>query len=711
MAYLSHARRRFRRSWLARNLAYVPIALWLGFAYYHRSDFGLEILFAGLLLGGLALILTGRRRAWLSPVFTYDLVRTARHGQQQSHRFLFGIFLALVLYLTYTSFYSHDLWHMTRSVRMSRQERSVLAWAFVSKVLVLQYVAVLLVTPAYVAGVLPHEKQRRTLEFMLTTDLSNREIVLGVLASRLANLGQLVLTGLPVITFLEFLGGVDPQLVLVTFALIFFTMLSVGSLSVLVSIFAERPTTAIFQSYLWIFLLTLGTSCIPGVNLSNPFAVLFYVGQELDDKQSLNEMLMVILVVGALWHGFLCVVFCRWTIREFRKASLGYQPPPIPPPKQSLRRVSLQEGRGWGPYPLEPMPERRAKTPPSEATEAIPLLDVVELPPESEVEVQECPNYRYRLDEASRRRRRRVGDDALLWKETGSQLTRERIIRWFRLGLGDVIVAVSFVFLLIFHIRLDEWRGPRRADATDPANVALRGINMAALFLFLFVAAVRAAGRVSREREQQTLDTLRTVPVEASDILVTKFLGSIWDILPGFVCLAFFWVVGLLVASLHAAALPLLIAACLVYLCFMTTLGLWLSTHLGTSLRATLLTILCSLILLTNVINFIARANQSSSTLFGDDVQWFDRLYGHVVSPVQVLWTVSFSSTGLVTKDGRESSYPDILAAVVALHLYMAITALMWLSMLRRFEAEKGPPPQAEVERPASATQELCSHV
>src|SRR5437660_1620479 len=76
-----------------------------------------------------------------------------------------------------------------------------------------------LLTPAYVGGAIAEEKDRKTLEFMLATDLLNREIVLSKLGSRLANLALVVITGLPILSILQFLGGVDPNMILAGFAI------------------------------------------------------------------------------------------------------------------------------------------------------------------------------------------------------------------------------------------------------------------------------------------------------------------------------------------------------------------------------------------------------------------------------------------------------------------------------------------------------------
>ena len=48
------------------------------------------------------------------------------------------------------------------------------------------------------------EKDRRTLDYLLTTDLGDSEIVFGKLIARLATLSLILLTGLPIFSLLQF---------------------------------------------------------------------------------------------------------------------------------------------------------------------------------------------------------------------------------------------------------------------------------------------------------------------------------------------------------------------------------------------------------------------------------------------------------------------------------------------------------------------------
>src|SRR5439155_26499616 len=143
-----------------------------------------------------------------------------------------------------------------------------------------------------------------------------------------------------------------------------------------------------------------------------------------------------------------------------------------------------------------------------------------------------------------------------------------------------------------------DWFRSKQPPAADPFNSVFRNLNVGVFSLILFAAAVNAAGRVSREREQQTLESLRMLPVGAGDILFAKWFGSIWTLLPICGLLLCFWAIAAWFTALHAAALPLLFAASAIYLTFMASLGLWFSTVLKTSLRSTLFSVLVSLLLL-----------------------------------------------------------------------------------------------------------------
>src|SRR5262249_2250758 len=124
-----------------------------------------------------------------------------------------------------------------------------------------------LLTPAIVAGVIADEKQRKTLQYLLTSRLSTSEIVLGKLAARLLHVGVFLAIGVPVLSLLSLFGGVDPVEVLLAFAATIAGAYFLACLAILVSTHARRAREAISLCYLlvlfWLFVPSLITFLRP----------------------------------------------------------------------------------------------------------------------------------------------------------------------------------------------------------------------------------------------------------------------------------------------------------------------------------------------------------------------------------------------------------------------------------------------------------------
>src|SRR5438105_4440880 len=158
------------------------------------------------------------RRGWLKllgPIAVHELVRTTRRSHFVLYR-LYAYFMLILLALFY-SVWSIESDQTTWVVKVRAQQMAEFAAGFVLTFLALQLLLLAVLTPAYTAGGLAEEKERGTLEFLLATDLRNREIVLSKVTARLGNRLLTMLTGVPIVCFLQFLGGVDPFLVLTGF--------------------------------------------------------------------------------------------------------------------------------------------------------------------------------------------------------------------------------------------------------------------------------------------------------------------------------------------------------------------------------------------------------------------------------------------------------------------------------------------------------------
>ncbi|HMO37100.1 MAG TPA: hypothetical protein PKA06_13755, partial [Gemmatales bacterium] len=179
------------------------------------------------------------------PVLQYDLVTTARKSRYFAMRFFYAALLFLVLYI----FYAVKL-EGSDVGRVARQKLIDFAEFFSYTYLIIQYILVLLLTPAYVGTAIAEEKERRTLEFLMATDLKSHEIILGKTASRLGNLLMFLLAGLPVLMFVLFFGGIDPELLKNGFIATLLTAISITCVSIYCSTHAPRSRDGILRSYL-----------------------------------------------------------------------------------------------------------------------------------------------------------------------------------------------------------------------------------------------------------------------------------------------------------------------------------------------------------------------------------------------------------------------------------------------------------------------------
>lgn len=120
-----------------------------------------------------------------------------------------------------------------------------------------QMVLIVLISPAIAAGAITDEKERGTLQYLLTADLSSAELVLGKVVGRLIVIANVFLAGLPFLFVLSsflglslgFLLGVLIHTAAMTFA--------ATSASILSSVWAKRTRDAIVHLYLIIALILL----------------------------------------------------------------------------------------------------------------------------------------------------------------------------------------------------------------------------------------------------------------------------------------------------------------------------------------------------------------------------------------------------------------------------------------------------------------------
>jgi ABC-type transport system involved in multi-copper enzyme maturation permease subunit len=489
------------------------------------------------------------------------MVRTARRTRYFLMRGLYALGMVVLLFLMYQSIIVK--WASRGAPSHTRMAQ--FAEGFFNAFMGVQFVMVLFLTPAYVAGAVAEEKERRTLEFLLATDLRNREIVLSKLLSRLANLVLFLLAGLPVLSLMQLFGGVDPGLLWAGFAATALLVLSIASVSILVSVYTRRARDAIIRTgmlvigyYLlsflttWLyFYLTMRVMFSPpgtydldvveqvksGLNAFNAGSVIFGIARLMEHVTRTGNMgglLLDVLRNFAIFHGTLavvCLTLAVWRLRPvFIKQSYG---------------TPLPTGKG-----------------------------------------------RHKV-----RRRPPVKDHPILWKELhaerGSRFTRGGVVMY----IVSILIFLSPLAFMVYHHFFDDRGGQARTmeqlqrDFADSMNAYLRIVGTAVSCFLLLGVAIRAAGSVGSERDRQTMDSLLSSPLTNQDILAGKWFGSLAGARPLFFFLAFLWVLGVVTGGLHVMAVPLLIVTLAIYSALMASLGVAFSAGSKTTLRAMMWTV------------------------------------------------------------------------------------------------------------------------
>lgn len=127
---------------------------------------------------------------------------------------------------------------------------------------VAEFVIIMLQIPAFTGDAIAGERERQTLDILLTTSLKPIQIVLGKLLSSLSSLFFLTLLSLPVLGITFAIGGVHLQDIVQLFLFILISMFFIGSLGIFFSSALKRTAAATIVSYIALLLIMLGTLII-----------------------------------------------------------------------------------------------------------------------------------------------------------------------------------------------------------------------------------------------------------------------------------------------------------------------------------------------------------------------------------------------------------------------------------------------------------------
>jgi ABC-2 type transport system permease protein len=181
---------------------------------------------------------------------------------------------------------------------------------------------ILFITPGLTAGTISTEREKQTLNMLLTTSQSSMQIILGKLSSSIAFLVLMLIAGLPVYSLVFLFGGISPGQLGLIFLFFFLTMITVGSIGVMFSTITRKTIVSMIATYgtmiflagvtAFFFLITIQVNMMGGgVNTSpapfahfwasiNPGILIFTLLNPTTDN-FVNEMTQIDFPV---WAGF-----------------------------------------------------------------------------------------------------------------------------------------------------------------------------------------------------------------------------------------------------------------------------------------------------------------------------------------------------------------------------------------------------------------------
>jgi ABC-type transport system involved in multi-copper enzyme maturation permease subunit len=466
------------------------------------------------------------------PIFRRDLVAAAREREGlrlHSERYSFPGLLLVIFLGTFGAWYywsdgyvTHRT--MTRGVNDAARWCGLVHFGIFGSILVRG------------AWSIAKERDRRTLEFLLATPMTNAQIVLGKLASCLFMACATMAAGFPVILLLHVLGGIDLRLIALCYVGCASSLLFLSSLAIWISVEAPSIRLAyvafLFGTLAWaigpfsvsVFLPRFGIHMpewVAATNgwlvLSSPIILAFHLATGVNSWTQLSYIVGRMIALQLLGAVFLTIGAIARLRSAHRTIVKGDQRP--------------RDRRGGR------------------------LV------------------WRFR-------RRPPVGDDPILWREiytTRVNGPMKAVGVLVNLGLLAALAYATYYFArpAVFEV----WRHGYASGVTSNArpefnlfvrmfvpaggvnqppdlartefNSFLRYVTCSITLLLTFIIAGSATETIAMERRKETWNSLLATPMSARAILQSALLATVWRIRQPIATLGVLWTMGLLAGALH----------------------------------------------------------------------------------------------------------------------------------------------------------------
>ena len=359
----------------------------------------------------------------------------------------------------------------------------------------IQLLMVCILAPIFTSAAITQEKNSQTFNILLSTPLTNGQIVLGSLLSRLYFVFMLLLASIPLFCILMVYGGVTGDKILLSIAIAAGTAMLTGSIAIAISVIRIGTGRTIFSFYLAIAMYLIIVYALSTASASIP----------PESHPAPGRGSSSLMSWFAAFHPFLSL----WVV-------LGQTPAPD---FGSVAHYGFPRNY-WLAYPQYSFIVMTFLF--SILLVSISLFFVRHGAKEGEDTIWNRlfsrKEKRDDQDGETTRKPRTVSRNPIRWREskTGAAAGGGRLMRWTIFIGGAVVALLTLIYYLNGSLSIQS------------ARSLLFGVVAVELLIALFIATATSATSMTREKESNTLELLLTTPLSPKQIISGKIWGLVY---------------------------------------------------------------------------------------------------------------------------------------------------------------------------------------
>ena len=480
----------------------------------------------------------------LGPIFSFEMLTSSRRTRYFVVRGLYGVVLAAALFLVWMTVFHGSQWPGQNSTDIALAARFMAG--FFGTFSVMQLLAAVILGPAIAAGTIAGERERRTIEYLFTANLSNAEIILSKLAARFLQIMLILLAGLPILAVAMLQGGIAPEALLAVYVVTFSTVVTVAALSIAVSVWSTRARDAVIRAYLVLLMLLIVPAVVATISLTGSLSASWF-------DVLMDYAIDPLLVANPFWNLSNIISGTSGATMSAGWSAVG-----------ELVRNQMIFAFVCGMY----------------ATLAVRRVHV------RQMGRAKAPRRWLVLP----RLRPELGQYPMLWKEL---FAAEASSRLGALGRIAICLLAACVLIPIGWQFIDVLENPSTGRNSQKILYSVSNfLEMTAVLgsavgcgIFILVGA-RAACSITSEKERDSWQSLIGTPLSGAQIVRAKILGSIYALRYLFGVLLIMWGMAMILEPGFVIVVPFILLTLLVISVAVSSLGVLLSMRMKSSLWA-----------------------------------------------------------------------------------------------------------------------------